>query len=115
MLIEKVETMKKDLAETPKIERYIGKAFITCETQGQAITMLKTFQMLYSVRLFYFMKYKIFKCRTQNIDKRYFDGGRIIVEKAADPTDVYWENLSINIIQRLKKMIITYSILFLLL
>ena len=111
MLIEKVETMKKDLAETPKIERYIGKAFITCETQGQAVTMLKTFQMLYSVRLYYFFKYKIFKCKTQKADKRYFDGGRIIIEKAASPTDVYWENLSINIIQRLKKMIITYSIL----
>ena len=115
LIIEKVESMKKDLEDTPKIERYIGKAYITWQTQGQAITMFNTFKMLYAVRLFYFIAYKLWKCRTAKMDKRYFDGGRIIVEKAASPTDIYWENLPINFIQRLKKMIITYSILFLLL
>ena len=115
IIIKQIEEMKKDLDTTTKIERYTGKAFITCQTQGQAVQMINTFKMLPIFGIFYFILYDVFRCKKIKVNKKWFDGSRVIVERAADPGDVYWENLSVSTWGRVKKMMVTYSVLILLL
>jgi hypothetical protein len=43
---------------------------------------------------------------------RYWEGQRVYVERAAEPGDVYWENLSVSTFERVKKSLITYTITF---
>ena len=57
-----------------------------------------------------FLFYKILRCKNSKIDSRYWEGKRIYVERASEPTDVYWENLDENTLKRLKKMGITYLV-----
>ena len=115
IIIKQIEEMKKDLDTTTKIERYVGKAFITWQTQGQAVNMINTFKMLPIFSLFYFLIYDVFRWKKVKVNNKWFDGQRVIVERAADPGDVYWENLSVNTWGRVKRMIATYSVLIFLL
>lgn len=80
------------------------------EKQGQAEKLIKIFRMHYLIRAIFFVYYKILKCKKIKIEKRFWEGQRIVVERAAEPADVYWENLSVKGYQRLIKALITYSI-----
>jgi hypothetical protein len=41
---------------------------------------------------------------------KYFNGYRVYVERAAEPTDIYWENLSIKLSERVKLSFFTYLV-----
>ena len=60
------------------------------------------------MRVFNYVIFKILKCKRCKEDKRYFSGNRIKMERAAEPTDIYWENFSVVTIQRVKKSVLTY-------
>lgn len=70
VIIKQIEEMKKDLDTTTNIERYTGKAFITCQTQGQAVSMIDTFKLLPIFSLFYFLIYDVFRCKKINVNKK---------------------------------------------
>ena len=89
---------------------YVGKAFITLEKQSQTSELIKIFEMNYLIRVIFFLYYQVFKCKKVKIEGRFWEGKRIIIERAAEPIDVYWENLSVKDSQRLAKTLITYSI-----
>lgn len=94
---------------------YVGKAFITFEKQSQASRLIKKFKMHTSLKVFFFIIYRIFRCKENKLEKRYWEGKRVIVERASEPGDVYWENLSISSTQRFIKSLVTYSLTFILL
>lgn len=76
-------------------EYFSGKAFVVVNKQTEAIKILKYFESTlisraYSKALF------IFKKISQNIEKRYWDGNLIYVERAPEPEDIYWENLDVS-------------------
>ena len=64
-------------------------------------------------RVFNLFIFEVFRCKKAYTDDRYWEGKRIFVEKAAEPGDIYWENLSVKTIKRVKKTLITYTIAFL--
>ena len=72
--------------------------------------IIKLFYIPIYKQIINFLFYTVFKCKNSKIDSRYWEGNRIYVERAAEPTDVYWENLDENTLKRLKKMGITYFV-----
>lgn len=102
--------MRKHLDVKSNKDLYVGKAFVTLEKQSQAVHLADKFEMHSLVRATFFVYYKLFKCKKVKIERRYWEGERIIVERAAEPGDVYWENLSITPFQRLKNILLTYTI-----
>lgn len=114
-LVIEIEDLRKDLDVKTDRDLYVGKAFITLETQGQAQKLVKKFEMHTLIRAFFYIYYKILKCKKTKIERRYWEGRRIIIERAAEPGDVYWENLSVSQSQRFFKTLVTYSITFILL
>ncbi|CAI2381736.1 unnamed protein product [Moneuplotes crassus] len=109
-LEKQFEELRNEMDVDTDKDLYIGKAFITLERQQQATRLAKIFEMHYIIRAVFFLYYRVFKCKQVKIEKRFWDGKRIIIERAADPVDVYWENLSVKDYQRLVKTLITYSI-----
>ena len=55
---------------------------------------------------------KYFDANNKFQDPRWWEGQRIDIERAAEPTNVYWENMAITFSSRLKRTLITYSIAF---
>lgn len=102
--------MKKHLDVKSDKDLYVGKAFMTLEKQSQAVHLADKFEMHSLIRATFFVYYKLLKCKKSKIERRYWDGERIIVERAAEPGDVYWENLSVTPFQRLKNILLTYTI-----
>ena len=62
--------------------------------------------------MFNFLIYSVFRCKKANLDERYWEGHKIVVERAAEPKDVYWENISVSTVARIKKTLTTYGITF---
>jgi hypothetical protein len=109
-LIIDIEELRKHMDVTSKKDLFVGKAFLTLETQGDAQKLVKKFEMHTFIRAFFFIYYKILKCKKTKLERRFWDGKHIIIERAAEPGDVYWENLSVSQSQRFVKSLITYSI-----
>lgn len=72
--------------------------------------LIRKFEVPIIRRLINFIIYSIFRCRKSNFDERYLEGSRVIVERAAEPSDVYWENLSVTTMGRVKKSFITNGV-----
>jgi hypothetical protein len=107
--------MKDCLNATADESSYIGKAFVTLRKQSKAEHLIKTFQMHLLIRAIFFVYYRIMRCKKSKLEKRFWEGQRIIVERAAEPADVYWENLSVKEYQRIFRTFLTYTITFILL
>lgn len=75
--------------------------------------LIRKFEVTIGRRFLNFIIYKVFRCRKANIDDRYWEGSHVIVERAAEPSDVYWENLSVSTTGRVRKSFITNSVAFL--
>jgi hypothetical protein len=61
---------------------------------------------------FNFLVYSVFRCKKVKVDWRFWEGHKITVERVVEPKDVYWENISVTTVARIKKSLITYSITF---
>jgi hypothetical protein len=66
------------------------------------------------MRFFNYVFFRILRCRNK-VDRRYFAGQRIKMERASEPSDIFWENFSVVALQRVRKSILTYLITGLLL
>jgi hypothetical protein len=107
--------MKDSLNAAKDESSYIGKAFITLRKQSKAEKLVDTFKMHLLIRAFFFVYYTILRCKKSKLEKRFWEGQRIIVERAAEPADVYWENLSVKEYERILRTLLTYSVTILLL
>jgi hypothetical protein len=107
--------MKDSLNAATDESAYIGKAFITLRKQSKAEKLIDTFKMHPLLRGVFFVYYRILRCKKSKLEKRFWGGHRIIVERAAEPADVYWENLSVKEYHRIFRTLLTYSVTFLLL
>ena len=107
--VAEVESLKRDMDVKTDKDLYVGKAFLTLEKQSQAARLVKKFEMHTLIRAVFFIYYKIFRCKNSKLEKRYWEGERIIIERAAEPGDVYWENLSVRSFERFIKSLLTYS------
>lgn len=107
---EQIEAIKKEINEKDDSEIYTGNAFITFETQGMAFKCEDKFDMWYLTKAVSFVWYSIFKCKQAKGKNTYWKGKRVIVERATEPGDVYWENLSVKDFERVMRQCLTYFI-----
>ena len=96
-----------------ELDLYWGTAFVVCNKQSHIYNLINIFYVPLYKQFINFIFYRICRCKNLKIDSRYWEGRRIYIERASEPSDVYWENLSFNTIQRVKKMSVTYIITFL--
>ena len=92
---------------------FCGTCFLVLNKQNQVDQLALKFEVSPIRRVINLFIYKVLGCKKSNADDRYWEGKRIFVEKAAEPGDIYWENLSVKTISRVKKTLITYTIAFL--
>ena len=104
--------MKDSLNAATDESAYIGKAFITLRKQSKAEKLIDTFEMHPLLRAVFFVYYRILRCKKSKLEKRFWDGNRVVVERAAEPADVYWENLSVKEYRRIFRTLLTYSVTF---
>jgi hypothetical protein len=109
---EELDKIKKDMDVNTEKDLYCGTAFVILNKQSHSQRLIRLFQVPLVWRAFYFLIYDIFRCRNSKIDNRYWEGRRVIVERAAEPTDIYWENLSVSTLERVKKTFYTYLMAF---
>jgi len=109
-IAEEIEAIKKDINEKDDMDFYCQKAFITFQTQGQAQECIKGYEMWYLTRAFFFVWYRIFNCKKSKLDSRHWEGHRIVVERATEPGDVYWENLAVTDVERFFRQLLTYFV-----
>ncbi|CAI2376406.1 unnamed protein product [Moneuplotes crassus] len=109
---EEIYKVKKMLQDEISEADFCKKAFVVFEKSKKANHILGYFNLNYFTRLFYFIKFKICRSDRKGIEYRYWDNHTIHVERAADPKDILWENLSISLKVKLKRNIITYTCTF---
>lgn len=91
---------------------YCGTAFIVLNKQSQSDKVVKYFEVNLLRRAFSFLIYDIFRCSSAKVDGRYWEGKRVYIERAAEPGDIYWENLSVTTLERVKTSFYTNLIAF---
>jgi hypothetical protein len=105
-----IEGIKKEIDAKDDKEYYCQRAFVTFEDELTADRVVRKYKMFYLVKLFWFVWYKIFRCKNSKANRRYWEGDRVVVERATEPGDVYWENLSVSDMERTARQLLTYFI-----
>lgn len=90
-------------------QMYFGTAFIVFSKQSDVIRFLDIFRTNIFKVVIGFIVHKIFRCQVK-FDETYFDGHKVFAERAPEPGDVFWENLSVAFIKRFKMTLITYTL-----
>lgn len=102
---EQYESMQSDGSKEGK---FCGKAFIVFNKQSDASNILDLFSISALLRMIKFILFKICRINKCHSSKFSLKNKRIKMERAAEPTDVYWENISIKTAQRFKYILLTY-------
>ena len=111
---KKIDELKEHFDTKSEKDMFVGTAFVTFNDQNNVEKVIEHFSVSFPRQVINFIWYKLF-CQKNNIDDRYIDGQQIHVERAAEPLDIFWENLSISTRSRLKRVLISYLITFLVL
>lgn len=114
-LAEEIEEIMKEINQKEDSEVYTGNAFVTFQTQKMSHKCEDEFEMWYLKRVALFIWYKIFRCKRSKLSNKFWEGKRVIVERATEPSDVFWENLAVTDARRFLRQCLTYFITFLLL
>ena len=110
---KRIDILKHDLDTHEEQNYFCGTCFLVLNKQNQVNKLALKFEISPIRRVINIIIYKVFRCKKAHADDRYWEGKRIFVEKAAEPGDIYWENLSVKTISRVRKTLITYIIAFL--
>lgn len=111
-----IKELQKRLDAHLDPELFSGSCFIVMNDARTTEAIIDKFQISMWRHLLDYFIYDIFRCKNIEIDYRYWEGRRIIVERAAEPGDIYWENLSIGLFKRnFLKFICNITVIILLL
>lgn len=87
-----------------------GIAFVILNKQSQAEELVYIFKRSLLRRIWNIIAIYIFRCHNKYIDKRWWEGHRIDIQRAAEPTDVFWENMSVTKCARFKFKLLAFLI-----
>ena len=104
---QEIEVMKNDINTKDKKDYYCQRAFVTFDDQDTADRAVRKWKMFWLIRIFLVVFSKCCKVRSS---KRMWEGKRVVVERATEPGDVYWENLSVSDVERFFRQGMTYLI-----
>ncbi|CAI2378511.1 unnamed protein product [Moneuplotes crassus] len=86
---------------------FCGTAFVVVNKQSHAERIVKYFDSTLLMRGLTWIIYNVLRLKNSNIHNRYWDGNLIYAERAVEPGDIYWENLSVSSRTRFKKILWT--------
>jgi hypothetical protein len=104
---EELEKIKEEMDVNTEKDLYCGTAFIVLNRQSHSDKVVSHFEVNLFRRALAFTVYNIFKCKNAKVDDRYWEGQRVFLERAAEPGDIYWENLSVTTLERVQKSFYT--------
>jgi hypothetical protein len=115
---EEIDKMNEHMEVGTELELFKGTAFIVFDKKSDQEKAIDYFAESLMAR---FLRYTIGKiCKI--IDKErtsdnpyFFDGKRITLDDAPEPTDVFWENMHIKFKDRIRRVFITWFVTFFLL
>ena len=110
-----IETEKEHLDVKSSKDMFVGTAFVTVNNQLHMEEIVNKFRTNFFRRVLNFFWFTIFRIKDNTIDHRVFDGNQLHVERAAEPADIFWENLGYRTLDRWKRGAITFLVTFLLL
>ena len=102
------EKEREHLDVTSEKDLFFGTAFVIFNKQSSATKVLDKFEVSPLRRFLSFIWYKVFCQSKSKIDNTYFDGNRLEIERAPEPTDVFWGNLHVTTTTRIKTTFKTY-------
>lgn len=113
--VEDLETRLLPKANQNNIEAqyeatFCGKTFIIFDTHSEAKAALRKFHISNRKRFIFYLLSKIFRCNKFWKNDLYFQDKRIKMNKAAEPTDIFWENLAVTTKEKIKKQMLTSSL-----
>lgn len=111
-LEEEIEAMKKKYnSDDPKINQFWWKAFVTLNSQKEVDRLIKHFKFSFWRRALNYVLFKIWYWRKWFISVHRLRDKRVMISRAAEPEELYWKNIPIKTINRVKYTFITYFIM----
>lgn len=107
-LEDEVEEIKLKLKSEDTDHGFTGKAFVIYNQQSDIENITWKFQITWVRRVYDFIIHKVFRRKSTLEDTHCWDNNRIIIERAAEPTNIYWENMAVTESTRFKRSLITY-------
>ncbi|CAI2378713.1 unnamed protein product [Moneuplotes crassus] len=86
---------------------FCGTAFVVVNKQSHSERIAEYFESTLLMRGLTWIIYNVFQLKNSNINNRDWDGNLIYAERAAEPGDIYWENLAVSPRTRFKKILWT--------
>ena len=106
-LQQEVDQIKRDIDNHEAKLDYMGRAFVTFDKQSQAERVIWLFQRHWTIRV-YFALFKNWRWTNKCKDKRWWDNKFVQVDRSAEPTDIFWENMALSFKSKLRYKTITY-------
>ena len=101
----KRKEMEKSMVKGKDKSKFIGVAFVTFSTQTDA-EICQSKLGYSSLQIF---KEKLRTCCCKGKPKlKPFRGSYLTIERAPEPSDIYWENLNVPLFERFKKTLVTF-------
>jgi hypothetical protein len=106
-LKKEVEELKKKMNEGSEKFKSTGIVFVILNKQSQAEELVSMFERGLLLKIWNLIWISVFRWRNRCMDKTWWDGNRVSIERAAEPTDIFWENMSVTFFSRIKFKILT--------
>ena len=87
---EKIQKVKNKIKRNieKKVTEFTGIAYVSFEREAKLDGIVKNWRFSFTYKVFLYLKYMC--CGDSEY---FFEGQYISVEKATEPSDIYWENL----------------------
>ena len=107
-----IQLMKNESSDEGK---FCGKAFIIFNSQQKAEQIINEFKMSLFKRFWYYIFFKLFRCKRCFSSEHSFEDKRIQMKRPAEPTDIYWVNIPIKNKERSRNIVFTYCVMVIIL
>ncbi|CAI2384536.1 unnamed protein product [Moneuplotes crassus] len=108
---QKVEEARRKVFTHEKQEKFTGKAFVIFNNQADPQNLINKFMVSILAKVWSFVVFTCLRVKSQRLkDDKWWGRQRIHIERASEPTNIYWENLSVRSSQRFWRSICTYVV-----
>ncbi|CAI2384085.1 unnamed protein product [Moneuplotes crassus] len=108
-----VGDIKQRILDDNSKDQFTGKAFVVFNNQADPENLINEFKRSLIRRIYNHIVLKWLKVKSERFqDDRWWDGKRIDIERAAEPTNIYWENMAVKPNERFWRSLATYGVAF---
>ncbi|CAI2377353.1 unnamed protein product [Moneuplotes crassus] len=112
-LEEEVENFKEKLKSEDTDRNFTGKAFVIYNQQSDIVNITTKFHQTWIRKVYDFLMIYLCNGKEKVQDSCWWDGQRVTVERSAEPTNIYFENMAVEEKTRFYRSFVTYFFAFL--